>query len=377
MDFITAIPHYAIWAILVLTVLIFVHEMGHYLAARRCGVRVEVFSIGFGPEIYGWTDRRGTRWKISAVPVGGYVKMFGERLVEETASGETTSLNATDRAVAFGAKQLRQRTFIVFAGPFANYLYAIVVMAGLFAILGQPYTPADVGEVDPKSAAERAGMLPGDMIVAIGTTRVDRFEEVQRIVQRRPGESLRITVMRDGREVVLTATPDTVEFTNRFGSMQREGRLGVRRTTLDRKFVRHDPATALWEATKETASITGKIFEALWQMVTGSRSVRELGGPLKIMQMSGDTAREGIVTWIMFTVILSINLGLFNLFPIPLLDGGHLLFYFFEALRGRPLDERTQEYGFRIGIALILCFALFLTWNDLMSFDVVALFSDS
>jgi regulator of sigma E protease len=340
-------------------------------------VRVEVFSIGFGPEIYGWTDRRGTRWKISAVPVGGYVKMFGERLVEETASGETTSLNATDRAVAFGAKQLRQRTFIVFAGPFANYLYAIVVMAGLFAILGQPYTPADVGEVDPKSAAERAGMLPGDMIVAIGTTRVDRFEEVQRIVQRRPGESLRITVMRDGREVVLTATPDTVEFTNRFGSMQREGRLGVRRTTLDRKFVRHDPATALWEATKETASITGKIFEALWQMVTGSRSVRELGGPLKIMQMSGDTAREGIVTWIMFTVILSINLGLFNLFPIPLLDGGHLLFYFFEALRGRPLDERTQEYGFRIGIALILCFALFHTWNDLMSFDVVALFSDS
>ena len=374
MEFITAIPHYALWAVLVLSVLVFVHEMGHYLAARRCGVRVETFSIGFGPEIYGWTDSRGTRWKISAVPVGGYVKMFGER---PDPNAESVPMSAADRAVSFASKPLRQRAFIVFAGPFANLLYAVIVMAGLFAILGQPFTPADVGEVDAGSAAARAGFVPGDLIVRIEGTPIERFEEVQRIVQQSPGTPLKFTVIRDGKETVLTAIPDTVEFKNRFGTESREGRLGVRRTNADRKLVRYDPATALWHATRETVDMSGKIFEAVWQMISGTRSVRELGGPGQIAKLSGDMAREGIVPWIMFTVILSINLGLFNLFPIPLLDGGHLLFYLAEALRGRPLSERIQEYGFRIGVALILCFALFVTWNDLISFGVGDLFSRS
>jgi len=373
MDFITSIPHYAIWAILVLSVLVFVHEMGHYLAARYCGVRVEVFSIGFGPEIYGWTDRKGTRWKISAVPVGGYVKMFGER--PDSGAPDAPPMSAADRAVSFAGKTLGQRALVVFAGPLANLLYAIVVMAALFSILGQPYTPSDVGEVDPQSAAAHAGFKPGDVIVRIDGTAVDRFEQVQRIVQQSPGASLRVTVLRDGAETVLTAVPDTVEFKNRFGGQSREGRLGLRRTNLDRKLVRHDPATSLWLATTETYDMSGKIFEAVWQIVAGTRSVKELGGPLRIMQMSGETAKDGPITWIMFTVILSINLGLFNLFPIPLLDGGHLMFYLAEWVRGRPLSERIQEYGFRIGIALILCFALFVTWNDLVSFDVAGLFS--
>lgn len=372
MEFITAIPHYAIWAILVLSVLVFVHEMGHYLAARYCGVRVETFSIGFGPEIYGWTDRKGTRWKISAVPVGGYVKMFGER---PDPNAPAVTLSAADRAVSFAGKSLGQRAFIVFAGPFANILYAIVVMAVLFAVLGQPFTPADVGEVDPGSAAARAGFQPGDMIVKIDGSPIERFEQVQRIVQQSPGVPLKFGIVRDGKETVLTAIPDSVEFKNRFGTDGREGRLGVRRTNLDRKLVRYDPVTAVWHATRETVDMSGKIFEAIWQMISGTRSVKELGGPLKIMQMSGETAKDGPITWTMFTVILSINLGLFNLFPIPLLDGGHLLFYLVEAVRGRPLSERIQEYGFRIGIALILCFALFVTWNDLVSFDVAGLFS--
>jgi len=372
MHFLSSLPHYAIWAVLVLTVLVFVHEMGHYLAARRCGVRVEVFSIGFGPELYGWTDRKGTRWKISAIPVGGYVKMFGERPEPGAAAHP---LSPEDQKVSFASKTLGQRAFIVFAGPFANIIYAVVVMAALFTILGQPFTPADIGEVVPQSAAERAGFKPGDLIVRIDGTAIERFEQVQRIVQQSPGASLKFTVMRNGKETVLTAVPDTIEFKNRFGSQSREGQLGLRRTNLDRKLVRYDPATALWQASIETVDMSGKIFEAVWQMISGTRSVRELGGPLKIMQMSGETAKDGPVTWTMFTVILSVNLGLFNLFPIPLLDGGHLLFYFFEAVRGRPLSERIQEYGFRIGIALILCFALFVTWNDLVSFDVAGLFS--
>ena len=372
MDFLTSIPHYFIWAVVVLSVLVFVHEMGHYLAARHCGVRIEVFSIGFGPEIYGWNDRHGTRWKISAIPVGGYVKMFGER-PEGGPDGQPIS--AADRAVSFASKSLLQRAYIVVAGPAANLIYAIVVMAGLFAIVGQPYTPADVGEVDPQGAAARAGMQPGDVIVRIDGTEIERFEQVQRIVQLNPGTPLSIVVRRDGKDVALTATPDVVEFTNRFGSLQSEGRLGVKRTSLDREFVRHDPATAMWYAAKETVDLSAKIFDALWQIISGTRSVKELGGPLKIMQMSGETAKDGPITWIMFTVILSINLGLFNLFPIPLLDGGHLLFYVFEAVRGRPLSERVQEYGFRIGIALILCFALFVTWNDLVSFNIAGLFS--
>ncbi len=377
MEFLTAIPHYALWAVIVLTVLVFVHEMGHYLVARWCGVRVETFSIGFGPELFGWNDAHGTRWKVSAVPVGGYVKMFGERNEPGQTNEPPQELTPAELAVSFAGKKLWQRTLIVLAGPVANLVYAIVVMACLFAIVGQPFTPASVGEVEPNSAAAAAGFKPGDLIVNIDGTKIDRFEQVQRIVLTRPGQPLHVTVKRDGHDVALTAIPQAVKLTDRFGNAQSEGRLGIRRTATDRKLVRYDPATSLWKAGAETVNLSGKIFDAIGQIISGTRSVRELGGPLRIMEMSGETADQGAVTWIMFTVILSINLGLFNLFPIPLLDGGHLLFYLFEAVRGRPLDERTQEYGFRIGIALILCFALFVTWNDLVSLNVFGLLTSS
>ncbi len=311
------------------------------------------------------------------MPVGGYVKMFGERAEPGAPGPSPETMTPADKAVSFALKKLWQRTLIVLAGPVANLAYAVVVMAVLFAAVGQPYTPADVGQVDPNSAAARAGFQPGDVIVGIDGTKIDRFEQIQRIVLAKPGETLHMTVRRNGHDVTLTAIPDSVTLTDRFGNTQHEGRLGIRRTATDRKLVRYDPATALWKAAAETANLSGKIFDALGQIVSGTRSVRELGGPLRIMEMSGETADQGPVTWIMFTVILSINLGLFNLFPIPLLDGGHLLFYLFEAVRGRPLDERTQEYGFRIGIALILCFALFVTWNDLVSLNVFGLLTSS
>ncbi|NKB21964.1 MAG: RIP metalloprotease RseP [Alphaproteobacteria bacterium] len=363
MDFLVAIWTYVLPFILVLTVLVFVHELGHYLAARRCGVRVEVFSIGFGPEIYGYTGKTGTRWKFSAIPFGGYVRMFGERAPDDL-SGEPAHTDK-DINVSFYNKTLRQRAWIVFAGPLANFLFAIVVLAGLFSIVGQPYTPADVGKVVPGSAAEEAGLLPGDVFLKIGSTTIERFEQVRRIVQLSPGRQISILVKRNGKKVTVVAVPKAIEVTQ-FGSQQTIGQLGVSRSGGDMVFVRHDPLTAIWEASVRTVVLTGNILDALGQIISGQRNAKELGGPVRIAQISGDMAQAGIIMVVQFAAILSINLGLINLFPIPLLDGGHLVFYGIEALRGRPVSERAMGYSLNIGLALILCLTVFVTWNDLV-----------
>ena len=362
---------YVVPFIAVLTVLVFVHELGHYTVARRCGVRVEVFSIGFGPEIYGYTTRNGTRWKLSAIPFGGYVRMFGERPSED--EDEIDTINEADLAVTFYAKTLGQRAAIVFAGPLANFLFAIFVLAGLFTFLGQPYTPADVGKVLPGSAAERAGLEPGDVFLRIGGVEIERFEQVRRMVQLAPGKPLEIVVSRGGREITTTAVPDTVEET-RFGSTQKVGRLGVSRTGSDMVFIRYDPFTAVWKATVRTAVLTVSILEALAEIIGGERTVKELGGPIKIAQISGEMAQAGIVMIIQFAAILSINLGLINLFPIPLLDGGHLVFYAIEAVRGRPVGERAMGYSLNIGMALILFLTLFVMWNDIEQLRILEYF---
>ena len=358
---------YLVPFLVVLTVLVFVHELGHYWVARRNRVRVEVFSIGFGPELYGWNDRHGTRWKFSAIPFGGYVKMFGEN----RDPGAQQQLTADERAVAFHTKSIGQRAAIVAAGPGANFLFALIALALLFMTVGQPFTPADVNEVTAGGAAERAGIKPGDVIVAIEGTHIERFEQVQRIVQLAPGRPLTLTLARDGRELTVSTVPEAVEIVDRFGNTQRIGRLGISRTSADMVLVQHDPATALWRAGKETVTLTGNILDALWQIISGTRTTKELGGPIRIAQMSGDVAQLGFVNLVMFAVLLSINLGLINLFPIPMLDGGHLLFYCIEALRGRPMGDRAQDYGFRIGLALVLSLMLFATWNDLVQLRVV------
>lgn len=376
MELITGVWEYVIPFLVVLTILVFVHELGHYAAARHCGVRIETFSVGFGPELFGRTDRHGTRWKFSAIPIGGYVKMFGERPEESPDGQPPQPLTPEEQKVAFGSKSLAQRAYVVFAGPAANFIYAIVVLAGMFSILGQPYTPTDIAQVMPGSAAEKAGFKKGDEIIRIGSTEIERFEQLQWIIERSPGVPLDITVRRDGRDIVLKTVPDTVEMTNRFGSHSTIGRLGVSRSGLDRTFVRYDPLTAVWRATTATASMVGEIFKSIWQIISGTRSAEELGGPLRIAQMSGDMAQAGIASVIMFTVFLSVNLGLINLFPIPMLDGGHLMFYLFEGVRGRPLGERAQEYGFRIGLALVLSLMLFVTWNDLIQLRVVEFLVD-
>jgi len=350
--------------LVVLTVLVFVHELGHYLSARRNGVRVQIFSIGFGPELLGWTDRAGTRWKLSLVPIGGYVKMFGDADAASMPGEAVEAMTEEERAVSFFHKRLMQRTEIVAAGPAANFLFAIVVLAGFFMTVGQPFTPADIGEVIAGSAAERAGMQPKDTIVAIDGKAIERFEDIQQIVGLNAGEPLQVRVRRNGQELTLSATPSIEEEKDIFGNVHRIGRLGIKRTGTE--FVRRDPVSAVWRAVGETWNIAVGTLQAAGQIVMGRRTADELGGPIAIAQMSGVVARVGIVDLIRFMALLSVNLGLINLFPIPILDGGHLLFYAAEAIRGRPLGQRAQEYGFRIGLALVLTLMIFVTWNDLV-----------
>jgi regulator of sigma E protease len=361
-----ASPSHIAWMVLgflvVLTVLVFVHEFGHYWIARRNGVKIEVFSIGFGPELFGWFDRAGTRWKLSALPLGGYVKMFGD---SDATSGlpmaRLGQLTAAEREVSFPCKRLGQRAAIVAGGPAANFLFAIVALALLFMTYGQPFTPADVGQIVPGSAAEAGGMQAGDSIVSINGQTIERFEDMQQVVRLNPNVPMTVVVTRDQQPVTLHVTPRLVDETDRLGHHQ-IGQLGIRGGST--KYVKRDPATAVVRAVEETWNLSATTLDAMWQMVIGKRSTDELGGPLKIAQLSGEVIQLGIGPLLWFMAVLSVNLGLINLFPVPVLDGGHLLFYAAEAIRGKPLGQRAQEYGFRLGLALVLTLMVFATWND-------------
>ncbi|HEU0071623.1 MAG TPA: RIP metalloprotease RseP [Alphaproteobacteria bacterium] len=354
----------------ILTVIVFIHELGHFLVAKYNGVRVEVFSVGFGPELFGWNDRSGTRWKLSLLPLGGYVKMFGESA--SARAPDAPEMSAEDKAVSFHHKRVGQRAAIVAAGPIANFLLAILIMAAMFATVGQPFTPTDIGAVQPGSAAERAGLRAGDVIRSVDGTATERFEDVQRIVRMNPDVPLQMSVERDGRPLTLTATPQRSELTDRFGNSEKIGLLGVSRAGS--AYARHDPATAVWRATQETFRLSLFTLQAVGQIISGARSAEDLGGPIRIAQMSGQVAEGHIADVFWFLAMLSINLGLINLFPVPMLDGGHLMFYGVEALRGRPLSERVVEYGFRVGLGLVLTLFVFVTYQDLMRFQGVVAF---
>lgn len=373
MEFIGSLPHYLVSFLVILSVLVFVHELGHFWVARRCGVRVEVFSIGFGPELFGITDRHGTRWKFSALPLGGYVKMFGHTETVTEPDGRERPMTLDERAVSFHFKRLSQRAAIVAAGPVANFLFAIVALAVLFAVYGQQFSSPVIGGVVAGSPAEQAGLLPGDRILSLNGREIGRFEDIAQVVQLGLDKPLDITVERDGRELSLVAVPEVVESTDAFGNTHRIGRLGITSSGAG-EIVRYDPFHAVWAATVETYRMSVSTLEAVWQMITGMRSSEELGGVLRIAKMSGDVTQSGVAAAIGFAALLSINLGLINLFPVPLLDGGHLAFYAVEALRGRPLGPRAQEWGFRIGLVLVLALFVFATHNDLMSFPAVAQF---
>ncbi len=356
-----------------LSVLVFVHELGHYLVARWNGVRVEVFSIGFGTELKGWTDRAGTRWKICAIPLGGYVKMFGE---SETIADEVTKdqrpLTPEEVAVSFHHKSIAQRAAIVVAGPLVNYIFAIIAFAILFMAVGMPQTdttaplPAIIGSIAPGSAAEKAGLKVGDRVVVAGDEKITLFSDLQRIVQASPAMSLPLTLVRDGSELRLTVVPSAREISERSGGKITRGQLGVTADPGPIEYVRQAPHQAIWMGIERTYVVTVRILAYIRDVVVGTQSAEEVGGILRIAQMSGQVAELGIANYVTFLAVLSINLGLINLFPVPLLDGGHLAFYAIEAIRGRPLGARAQEYGFRLGLVLVLALFVFATWNDLV-----------
>ncbi len=439
--------------VLVLGILVFVHEWGHYIVARLCGVRVEVFSIGFGKEIYGFNDRHGTRWKIALFPLGGYVKMFGDvdpasAKHDDTVKdedGEVRHFTEEERQVAFFNKSVLQRSLIVFAGPAINFIFAIFVLAGLYIFYGQPVTPPLAAAVKVDSAAAGAGLQPGDMIVSINGAEINRFEEVRRSAMIALDTPLEMTVLREGEVVTINATPRRLESEDRFGFRHSRGVLGilgplgpgnafsieniksvngvaldspdqVRARILENlgepitigidygtgqvekivvkpppelnqglrdpqseqynalmidgqqgdALIRHGPVSGMIMAAKETWIITSSTLQALGQMFTGVRSAEELGGIIRIGAIAGDMARAGFIALITFTALLSINLGLINLFPIPMLDGGHLVFYFLEALKGSPVSEQIQEYAFRFGLVILVGIMLFANLNDVV-----------
>lgn len=358
--------------LVLLTALVFVHEFGHYYVARRNGVRIEVFSIGFGPEIFGWYDKSGTRWKFSAIPLGGYVRMFGDSDATSVMGDLSRPMTEAERAVSFHHKRLAQRVAIVSAGPIANFIFAIIVFTGIFATVGQPYAPPVVGTVEPRSAAAEGGLKPGDRFITIDGRAVSRFEELQQAVMLNTGKPMSFVISRDGREMAVIMTPHVTETTDRFGNIHRMPLLGVKRFGTD--YLRLSPPRAFLHAVEETWDLSAGALTALGQIISGARSSDELSGPLGIAKMSGEVAEGGLVSILGFAALISVNLGLINLFPVPALDGGHLLFYAAEALRGRPLGQRAQEYGFRLGLALVLMLMVLATWNDLVHLKVIQFF---
>jgi regulator of sigma E protease len=360
---------YLIPFLFVLTIVVFFHELGHFVVARWAGVKVLTFSLGFGPELVGFNDRHDTRWKISAIPLGGYVKFFGDDSEASTSSPDAlANMSEEERAGSFHHKKVGSRAAIVAAGPVANFILAIVIFAGLFTFLGKPSTSARVDKVEAGSAAAAAGFQVGDVVTTIDGTAIDSFSDMQRIVGIRAGEKLTFTVKRGNSTVQLQGTPELKEVKDPFGNAHKLGVLGITRSMSpgDITTERVDPATAVWLGVKETWFVVDRTLAYIGGVFTGREAADQVGGPLRIAQISGQVATFGLAALVHLAAVLSISIGLLNLFPVPLLDGGHLLFYAVEAVRGRPLSERAQEMGFRIGLGLVLMLMVFATYNDIL-----------
>jgi regulator of sigma E protease len=452
---------YVVPFLFVLTIVVFFHELGHFLIARWCGVRVLTFSIGFGPELIGFNDRHGTRWKLSAIPLGGYVKFFGDDNAASVPDQDALAqMNEAEQRDSFFYKPVWRRAAIVAAGPIANFILAIAIFAALALLLGKQVTVPRLDEVKAGTAAAAAGFKPGDIVVSIDGKPVEGFGEVQRVIAMNPNVPLTFVVDRGGAPATVTATPQQREERDRFGNVQRLGALDISgpimparvvslvpgsaaanagfevgdrvrkidgtpvasfndlrnivgaspekplefevdrggRTVVlratptshsekdpsgatkrvgqlgisggyepaDTKAIKYGPVGALSNGISETWFVIERTLSYIGGVVVGKESVDQLGGPIRIAQVSGQVATAGFVPLINLAAVLSISIGLLNLFPIPLLDGGHLLFYAIEAVRGRPLSDRAMEYGFRFGLAVVLLLMLFATYNDLL-----------
>ncbi len=353
---------------LVLGPLVFVHEMGHYLAGRLFGVKADSFSIGFGKELAGWTDKRGTRWKLSALPLGGYVQFAGDMNAASVPSAEWLALPEPERAQTFQAKALWQRALIVLAGPVTNLVLAVVILAGFTLAYGKMVVPPVVGLIQQGSPADKAGVQLGDKVVSLRGSTVSGFVDVRLAVAQHPGEPLDLVVERQGRRLALTAVAASKEMTDRFGNTERIGYLGIGPAKAE--VVQVGPLEAVGDAALQTRDIIGMMTTGIGQIITGKRELKELGGPIKIAKFSGEQLVSGWANYIWFIALISINLGFINLLPIPVLDGGHLAFYAIEAVRRKPVSQRGQEWAVRTGMALMLALMLFVTFNDVASLRV-------
>ena len=360
---------YVVPFLFVLTVVVFFHELGHFLMARLCGIKVLVFSVGFGPEIAGFNDRYGTRWKISAVPLGGYVKFFGDdNAASVPDQAAAASMSDADRKDSFMFQPVGSRAAVVAAGPIANFILAIAIFAAIFMTVGKQTTSARVDTVQSASAAEAAGFKPGDLVTAINGEKIDSFSDMQRIVSISAGETLSIDVDRGGAPINLKAAPQLKELKDNFGNVHRLGVLGISRSMSpgDIKTEKAGPLRAIVMGAQETWFVVDRTLAYIGGVFVGREAADQLGGPIRIAQVSGQVATAGFTALIHLTAVLSVSIGLLNLFPIPLLDGGHLLFYAIETIRGRPLSERAQEVGFRIGLAVVVMLMIFATFNDIL-----------
>lgn len=353
----------------VLSVVVFVHEFGHFIVGRWCGVDVRIFSIGFGREIFGFNDRHGTRWRFAWIPLGGYVKFAGD--ANEASQPDTVAEKAmsdAERARSFPAKNVAQRAAIVVAGPVANFIFAILVFAAMLLVNGRSHLTPRVEAVVAGSAAERAGILPGDVVLAIDNVEIKGFGELQRVVSGKAGEKLTLLVERGSRTKVLEMVPDLKVISSPLGK-QRIGIIGLQASNRAEDWTREEfgLVDSLVKGAEESWFVVTRTGDYLGKLLNGSESTDQLSGPIRIAQASGYVANSGgLIGLINLAAILSVSIGLINLVPIPMLDGGHLLFYACEALRGRPLSDRAQEIGFRIGLAMVLMLMVFVTWNDIV-----------
>ena len=353
----------------VLMLVVFVHELGHYLVGRWCGIHALAFAVGFGPEIVGYTDRRGTRWKLCAIPLGGYVRYLGDLNVASQPAGQEALARMTpeQRRRSFPAAALWKRALAVAAGPGFNFIFAIAIFASVFMVYGRERIDPVVTEVTAGSAAERAGFEVGDRLLLADDTPITAFADLQRYVQPRSDRTISFTVERDGVEETILATPERIEREDQFGNRIALGMLGIRADRNEQTVVteRFGPVGALGLAVRETGFVIERTGGYIAQVIAGRESADQIGGPIRVAQVSGQVATLGIVALVNLAALLSISIGLINLFPIPILDGGHLVFYAFEAVLGRPLSPATQEVGFKIGLFLILSLMVFATWNDI------------
>lgn len=361
---------YVFGFISVLMVIVFVHEMGHFLVARWCNVRIEAFSIGFGKELWGFTDKKQTRWKLCLIPLGGYVKFWGDTNEASFADQDAANhMSDEDKKVYFQLKPLWQKAAVVVAGPIANFIFAVAIFTVFLMSIGQPFISPRVDDVQVGGAAESAGIQSGDVIAQINGNEINSFNDLQKYIMFNPDKQISITVTRQLESLTLSLTPKPFVFKDKYGNEQTIGRIGIIHNSSadERQFRTLSLPDALSKGSSEVWFIIKQTLITIKDLFVGKGDIKQLGGPVKIAQTSGQLASEGILPLVRLAALLSVGIGLFNLFPIPMLDGGHLVFYLIEALIGKPLPPKYMEYAMRIGVTLLLSFFVFVTINDIIS----------